>query len=103
MNNLPKVIEPVGLDDLRKVVVDVCGASPNNVESAQHKPELCPTRNREVVNPSGLAEQRVNSTVWKIVGVVRNSKQSIAAGVCKQYVKDRTRVHRSLVVSLSDN
>ena len=22
MNNLPKVIEPVGLDDLRKVVVD---------------------------------------------------------------------------------
>ena len=81
LNNLPKVIEPVGLDDLRKVVVDVGGASPNNVESAQHKPELCPTRNREVVNPSGLAEQRVSSTVWKTVGVARNSKQSIAAGV----------------------
>ena len=82
LNNLPKVIEPVGLDDLRKVVVDVGGASPNNVESTQHKPEFCPTRNREVVNPSSLAEQRVNSTVWKTVGVARNSKQSIAAGVC---------------------
>ena len=75
-----EVIEPVGLDDLRKVVVDDGGASPNNVESAQHKLELCPTRNREVVNPSGLAEQRVNSTVWRTVGVARNSKQSIAAG-----------------------
>ena len=75
MNNLPKVIEPVGLDDLRKVVVDDGGASPNNVESAQHKPELCPTRNREVVNPSGLAEQRISSTVWKIVGVARNSNR----------------------------
>ena len=81
MNNLPKVIEPVGLDDLWKVVVDVGGASPNNMESALHKPELCPTRNREVVNPSGLAEERVNSTVWKTVGVARNSKQMIAAGV----------------------
>ena len=81
LSNLPKVIEPVGFDDLRKVVVDVGGASPNNVESAQHKPELCPTRNREVVNPSGLAEQRVSSTVWKTVGVARNSKQMIAAGV----------------------
>ena len=80
MNNLPKVIEPVGLDDLRKVVVDDGGA-PNNVESAQHKSELCPTRNREVVNPSGLAEQRVSSTVWKTVGVASNSKQMIAAGV----------------------
>ena len=78
---LPKVIEPVGLGDLRKVVLDVGGASPNNVESAQHKPELCPTRNREVVNPSGLAEQRVSSTVWKTVGVTRNSKQMIAVGV----------------------
>ena len=58
LNNLPKVIEPVGLDDLRKVVVDDGGASPNNVESAQHKPELCSTRNREVVNPSGLAETK---------------------------------------------
>ena len=58
LNNLPKVIEPVGFGDLRKVVVDVGGASPNNVESAQHKPELCPTRNREVVNPSGLAETK---------------------------------------------
>ena len=81
LNNLPKVIEPVGLDDLRKVVVDNGGASPNNVESAQHKLELCPTRNREVVNPSGLAEQRVNSTMWKTVGVASNSKQMIAAGV----------------------
>ena len=80
MNNLPKVIESVGLDDLRKVV-DVGGASPNNVESAQHKLELCPTQNREVVNPSSLAEQRVNSTVWKTVGVASNSKQMIAAGV----------------------
>ena len=80
MSNLPKVIEPVGFGDLRKVVVDVGGAPPNNVESAQHKPELCPTRNREVVNPSGLAEQRVSSIVWKIVGVVRNSKQMIAVG-----------------------
>ena len=59
----------------------VDGGAFNNVESAQHKPELCPTRNREVVNLSGLAEQRVNSTVWKIVGVGRNSKQMIAAGV----------------------
>ena len=75
MNNLPKVIEPVGLDDLRKVVVDVGGASPNNVESAQHKPELCPTRNREVVNPSGLAEQRISSTVWKTVRLARNSNR----------------------------
>ena len=81
MNNLPKVIEPVGFGDLRKVVVDVGGASPNNVESAQHKPELCPTRNREVVNPSGLAKQRVKSTVWKTVGIASNSKQIIAAGV----------------------
>ena len=81
MNNLPKVIKPVGLDDLRKVVVDVGGATPNNVESAQHKPELCPTRNKEVVNPSGLAEQRVKSTVWKTVGIASNSKQMIAAGV----------------------
>ena len=82
LNNLPKVIEPVGLGDLRKVVVDVGGASPNNMESAQHKLELCPTRNREVVNPSGLAEQRVNSTVWKTVGIaVSNMKQMIAAGV----------------------
>ena len=79
--NLPKVIEPVGLHDLRKVVVDVGSTSPNNVESAQHKPELCPTRNREVVNPSGLAEQRVSSIVWKTVGVASNSKQMIAAGV----------------------
>ena len=57
------------MDVNRKVdylgIVDVGGASPNNVESAQHKPELCPTRNREVVNPSGLAEQRISSTVWK--------------------------------------
>ena len=74
MSNLPKVIEPVGFGDLRKVVVDVGGASLNNVESAQHKPELRPTRNREVVNPSGLADQRISSTVWKIVGVARNSK-----------------------------
>ena len=81
MNNLPKVIKPVGLDDLRKVVVDVGGASPNNVEFAQHKPEFCPPRNREVVNPSGLAEQIVSSTVWITVGVARNSKQMIAAGV----------------------
>ena len=80
-NNLPKVIEPVGLYDLRKVVVDVGGAPPNNVESARHKPELCPTQNREVINLSGLAEQRVSSIVWKTVGVARNSKQSIAAGV----------------------
>ena len=65
-----------------KVVVDVGGTSPNNVESAQHKPELCPTRNREIVNPSGLAEQRVKSIVWKTVGIaVSNRKQMIAAGV----------------------
>ena len=63
LNNLPKVIEPVGFGDIWKVVVDVGGASPNNMESAQHKPELCPTRNREVVNPSGLAEQRVSSMI----------------------------------------
>ena len=75
MNNLPKVIEPVGFGDLRTVVVDVGGASPNNVESAQHKPELCPTRNREVVNPSGLAEQRISSTVWKTVVLARNSNR----------------------------
>ena len=75
MNNLPKVIEPAGFGDLWKVVVDVGGASPNNVESAQHKPELCPTQNREVVNLSGLAEQRVNSIVWKKVGVARNIKK----------------------------
>ena len=82
LNNLPKVIEPVGLDDLRKVVVDVGGASPNNVESAQHKPELCPTQNREVVNPSGHVEQRVKSNVRKTVGITAsNSKQMIAAGV----------------------
>ena len=81
LNNLPKVIEPVGFGDLRKIVVDVGGASPNNMESAQHKPELCPTRNREVVNPSGLVEQRVGSTVWKTVGLARNSEQMIAAGV----------------------
>ena len=77
MSNLPKVIEPVGFDDLRKVVVDVGGASPNNVESAQHKPELCPTRNREVFNPSGLAEQRISSTVWKTVGLTRNSNRVV--------------------------
>ena len=81
MNNLPKVIEPVELDDLRKVVVDDGGA-PNNLESAQQQTRTFPTRNREVVNPSGLAEQRISSTVWKIVAVAGNSKQSIAAGVC---------------------
>ena len=74
LSNLPKVIEPVGFGDLQKVV-DVGGASPNNMESAQHKPELCPTRNREVVNPSGLAEQRISSTVWKTVGLARNSNR----------------------------
>ena len=47
----------------------------------RNKPELCPTRNREVVNPSGLAEQRVKSNVWKTVGITSNSKQVIAAGV----------------------
>ena len=47
----------------------------------RNKPELCPTRNREVVNPSGLAEQRVKSNVWKTVGIASNSKQMIAAGV----------------------
>ena len=76
LSNLPKVIEPGGFDDLRKVVVDVGGASPN-VESAQHKPELCPTRNREVVNLSGLAEQRISSTVWKTVGLARNSNRAL--------------------------
>ena len=34
------------------------GGAFNNVESAQNKPELCPTRNREVVNLSGLAETK---------------------------------------------
>ena len=81
LNNLPKVIELVGLDDLRKVVVNDGGASPNNAESAHHKSELCPTRHREVVNPSGLVEQRVKSTVWKTVGIASNRKQMIAAGV----------------------
>ena len=48
----------------------------------KNKPELCPTRNREVVNLSGLAEQRVNTNVWKTVGIrASNSKQMIAAGV----------------------
>ena len=102
MNNLPKVIEPVGLGWHQKSA-DEGGAPPTAWNLHRNKPELCPTRNREVVNLSGLAEQRVNSTVWKTVGVARNSKQGIVAVVCKQYVKDRTGVHRSLVVSLSDN
>ena len=63
----------------RKRAVD--GGAFNNVESAQKKPELCPTRNREVVNLSGLAEQRVKSNVWKTVGIASNSKQMIPAGV----------------------
>ena len=41
----------------------------------RNKPELCPTRNREVVNPSGLAEQRISSTVWKIVVLAGNSNR----------------------------
>ena len=64
----------------RKVVVDDGGAS-NNVESAQKQTRTFPTRNREVVNPSGLTEQRVKSNVWKTVGIASNRKQMIAAGV----------------------
>ena len=89
------------MDSARKVLLTVVPSTTWNLH--RNKPELYPTRNREVVNLSGLAEQRVNSTVWKTVGVARNSKQRIAAGVVNKYVKDRTRVHRSLVVSLSDN
>ena len=48
----------------------------------RNKPELCPTQNREVVNPFGLAEQRVKSNMWKTVGITAsNRKQMIAAGV----------------------
>ena len=48
----------------------------------RNKPELRPTRNRQVVNLSGLVEQRVKSNVWKTVGIIAsNRKQMIAAGV----------------------
>ena len=67
------------MDGAGKVLMKVVPSTTWNLH--RNKPELCPTRNREVVNLSGLAEQRVNSTVWKTVGVARNSKQMIAAGV----------------------
>ena len=67
------------MDGARKVLVKVVPSTAWNLH--RNKPELCPTRNREVVNPSGLAEQRVSSTVRKTIGVAGNSKQSIAAGV----------------------
>ena len=48
----------------------------------RNKPEFCPTQNREVVNLSGLAEQRVKSNVWKTAGITAsNRKQMIAADV----------------------
>ena len=65
----------------RKSFCLVDGDALNNVESAQKQTRTFPTRNREVVNLSGLAEQRVSITVWKTVGVASNRKQMIAAGV----------------------
>ena len=115
MNNLPKVIEPVGLDDLRKVVGDdsspgarkiasqltVVPSTTWNLHSTNQNFAQLETERLSI--PPVLQKQRISSTVWKTVVLAGNSKQSIAAGVCKQYVKDRTGVHRSLVVSLSDN
>ena len=64
----------------RKVLLTVVPSTTWNLH--RNKPELCPTRNREVVNPSGLAEQRVKSNVWKTVGnTASNRKQMIAADV----------------------
>ena len=64
----------------RKVLITVVPSTTWNLH--RNKPELCPTRNREVVNLSGLAEQRVKSNVWKAVGIIANNrKQMIVAGV----------------------
>ena len=62
----------------RKVLVKVVPSTTWNLH--RNKPELCPTQNREVVNLSDLAEQRVKSNVWKTIGIASNSKQMIAAG-----------------------
>ena len=72
---LHKVIEPVGLGDLWKVVVDDSSPGAREVllmvvpsttwNLHRNKPELCPTRNKEVVNLSGLAEQRVKAMCGK--------------------------------------
>ena len=67
------------MDGARKVLLMVVPSTTWNLH--RNKLELFPTQNREVVNLSGLEEQRVNSTVWKTVRVARNSKQMIAVGV----------------------
>ena len=75
----------------RKVVVDDSSQAPesaddggafNNVESAQKQTRTLLNSNIEVINLSGLAEQRVKSNVWKTEGIIAgNRKEMIAAGV----------------------
>ena len=75
-----KVVGDDSSPGARKVLMTVVPSTTWNLH--RNKQELCPTRNREIVNLSGLAEQRVKSNVWKIVGITAsNRKQMIAAGV----------------------
>ena len=95
MNNLPKVIEPVGLDDLRKVVGDDSSPGARKIAGSQLTVVPSTTWNLHSTNqnfaqleterlsiPPVLQKQRISSTVWKTVVLAGNSKQSIAAGVC---------------------
>ena len=75
-----KVIVDDSFPGTRKVPFMVVHSTTWNLH--RNKPELCPTRNREVVNLSGLAEQRIKSNVWKTGGfIASNRKQMIAASV----------------------
>ena len=92
---LPKVIEPVGLGDLRKVVGDDSSPGASKIASSQLTVVPSTTWNLHSTNqnfaqleterlsiPPVLQKQRISSTVWKTVVLAGNSKQSIVAGVC---------------------
>ena len=75
-----KVVVDDSSPGARKVLMTVVPSTTWNLH--RNKPELCPTRNREVVNLSGLAEQRVKRHVWKTAGIIAsNRKQMVVAGV----------------------
>ena len=75
-----KVVVDDSSPGTRKVLLTTVPSTTWNLH--RNKLELCPTRNREVVNLSGLAEQRVKTNVWKTTGITSsNRKQMIAAGV----------------------
>ena len=69
----------------RKVLLTVVPSTTWNLH--RNKPELCPNRNREVVNLSGLAEQRVKSNVWKTAGIIASKLLDMATSKNKNKVK----------------